>query len=218
MKVNKTLYILLLLLPLVITLAALPYLPDQVPGHYNIHNQVDRWGSKYEMLITPAITIVFGLGMLPIARLAGKQEGEGENNYKITLFTSMLCMGLFTAMTLYFLYAAFTRTQDLDTLEVSMDSLLWLLMGGFLILSGNIMPKAKKNSFLGLRTTWSMSSDVAWKKSQRFGGISAILCGAAMILVSLVLRGMLCTLLCLMLLVAMVVLDVVYSYHAAKNP
>lgn len=218
MKVNKTLYILLMLLPLVITLAALPYLPDQVPGHYDIHNQVDRWGSKYEMLITPVITIVFGLGMLPIAKLAGKQEGEGENNYKITLFTSMLCMGLFAAMTVYFLYAAFTRTQDLNALEVSLDSLLWLLMGGFLILTGNIMPKAKKNSLLGLRTTWSMSGDEAWKKSQRFGGISAMVCGTVMILLSLVLRGMLCTLLCLMLLVAMVVLDVVYSYHAAKNP
>lgn len=218
MKVNKTLYILLMLLPLVITLAALPYLPDQVPAHYDIHNQVDRWGSKYEMLITPVITIVFGLGMLPIAKLAGKQEGEGENNYKITLFTSMLCMGLFAAMTVYFLYAAFTRTQDLNALEVSLDSLLWLLMGGFLILTGNIMPKAKKNSLLGLRTTWSMSGDEAWKKSQRFGGISAMVCGTVMILLSLVLRGMLCTLLCLMLLVAMVVLDVVYTYHAAKNP
>lgn len=218
MKINKAWYIILMLLPLVITLAALPYLPDQVPGHYDIHNQVDRWGSKYEMLITPVITIVFGLGMLPIAKLAGKQEGEGENNYKITLFTSMLCMGLFAAMTVYFLYAAFTRTQDLNALEVSLDSLLWLLMGGFLILTGNIMPKAKKNSLLGLRTTWSMSGDEAWKKSQRFGGISAMVCGTVMILLSLVLRGMLCTLLCLMLLVAMVVLDVVYSYHAAKNP
>ncbi len=32
------------------------------------------------------------------------------------------------------------------------------------------MPKLKRNSIIGLRTKWSLSSDEAWAKSQRFAG------------------------------------------------
>ena len=30
-------------------------LPDQVPGHYNAVGEVDRWGSKWELLILPLV-------------------------------------------------------------------------------------------------------------------------------------------------------------------
>lgn len=217
MKAKKILYILLMLLPLAVTLLALPILPDQIPAHYDFNNQVTRWGSKYEMLVMPALTIVVGIFMLWMAKVTRKQEGEGENNYKICVFAGMLGMGVFTAMTVYFLYAAFIRVENLNTLPLNLDSLLWTLLGLMLILLGNVMPKAKKNSLLGLRTKWSMSSDEAWKKSQRFGGIAAIVSGAAMLLMSFLTKGMTCTLICLCILTAMVILDTVYSYEAAKK-
>jgi len=31
------------------------HLPDQIPGHFNAKGEVDRWGSKYELLIVPII-------------------------------------------------------------------------------------------------------------------------------------------------------------------
>ena len=30
-------------------------LPDQVPGHYNAQGEVDRMGSKFELLLLPGI-------------------------------------------------------------------------------------------------------------------------------------------------------------------
>ncbi|SIT84273.1 DUF1648 domain-containing protein [Edaphobacillus lindanitolerans] len=33
-------------------------LPDQVPGHYDGAGEVDRWGSKWELLVLPSITAV----------------------------------------------------------------------------------------------------------------------------------------------------------------
>lgn len=59
MKTKKWLYY-TLMLPLAATLIALPLLPDQIPAHYGADNQVDRWGSKYESLIFPLLTILFG--------------------------------------------------------------------------------------------------------------------------------------------------------------
>ncbi|WP_349665740.1 DUF1648 domain-containing protein [Rossellomorea marisflavi] len=37
-------------------------LPDKVPAHYNL-TEITRWGSKYELLILPAIGFVLGLSM-----------------------------------------------------------------------------------------------------------------------------------------------------------
>ena len=44
MKKIKLLYVVLMLLPLVVTLAVLPQLPEQIPAHYNAANEVTRWG------------------------------------------------------------------------------------------------------------------------------------------------------------------------------
>ncbi len=45
-------------------------------------------------------------------------------------------------------------------------------MGGIaLIIIGNIMPKCKMNSIIGLRNVWSMKDERTWFLSQRFGGL-----------------------------------------------
>ena len=64
MKTKKIIYFALMFLPLIITLVVLPFLPEQIPAHYNFAGEIDRWGSKYETLLFPAITILMGFFML----------------------------------------------------------------------------------------------------------------------------------------------------------
>ena len=51
MKIQKTIFYILMFLPLPVTLISLVFLPDQIPAHYGSDNQVTRWGSKYETLL-----------------------------------------------------------------------------------------------------------------------------------------------------------------------
>lgn len=48
MNKKKTVCYILMYLPLVVALIALPHLPEKIPAHYGFDNQVDRWGSKSE--------------------------------------------------------------------------------------------------------------------------------------------------------------------------
>lgn len=217
MKTKRVLYVVLMLLPLVMTLAALPLLPEQIPAHYGPDNVVTRWGSKYETLVFPAMSILFGLLMLLIARAAGKQENGGGNNARICMTAGAWGLVLFNGMTAYFLGTDFAQLEDLSQAAVDLDSLMWSVLGVGLIVLGNIMPRTKRNSLLGLRTVWSMSSEQAWKKSQRFGGIVSMVSGAAVIAVCLAADGTLCTVACLGILLAMAAADVSYSYLAAKD-
>lgn len=43
---------------------ALVFLPDLIPAHYNIKNEIDRWGRKYEILIILIIIILLGKFLL----------------------------------------------------------------------------------------------------------------------------------------------------------
>ena len=75
-KIKNYFYV-LMFLPLVASLIALQFLPNVIPAHYNINNVVDRWGSKYEILILPVVTISFGLFSLAMGKVAQKQEPQG---------------------------------------------------------------------------------------------------------------------------------------------
>ena len=58
-----------------------------------------------------------------------------------------------------------------------------------LVIMGNMMPKLKKNRFIGLRTSWSMANEAVWQKSQRLGGYITIAFGLAMLLCAAFLSG-----------------------------
>lgn len=50
--------------------------PDQVPVHYGASGQIDRWGSKYEMLLLPVINLLFGGFMVWLARREPDRAGK----------------------------------------------------------------------------------------------------------------------------------------------
>lgn len=204
-------------LPLAVVLAALPFLPDQIPAHYGFDNQVTRWGSKYEALLLPILTIVLGLFLLAMARYAAKHEESGKNNENVCLITGIVSLALFNLMTAYFLYTDFHKVENLSEAAFDVNQLIFGFFGLCMLIIGNVMPKLRMNSMIGLRTSWSMKNEQTWKKSQRFGGISSIISGILMILASLMTRGLRCFMLCMGILVICLIVDVIYTRQIAKK-
>lgn len=217
MKAKKIILYVLMFLPLGFCLIALPFLPEQIPAHYGFNNQVDRWGSKYEVLIFPLISILFGIIMLVAAWYASKKEESGKNNENICIITGICCLVLFNAMAAYFLYTDFNQVQNLSSTGININQLIFAIIGIFMIIIGNIMPKTRLNSIIGLRTKWSMKNEAVWKKSQRFGGISFITAGIIIFVISLLTSGFTCLLISLSIILAVSIIDVIYTYIAAKN-
>lgn len=217
MKTKKIVYFILMFLPLVIVLIALPYLPDQIPAHYGFDNQVDRWGSKYEAFVYPIITIFIGCLMLGMAKLAAKQEEQGENNKNVIIVTGILVLILENALSAHALYADFNKVENLSSVPLDIYQLVFGIIGVLMIIVGNIMPKVRMNSIVGLRTRWSMKNEITWKKSQRVGGISFIIGGIITIGVCILTKGMFCLASALGILIMLVIIDVFFTYRIAKN-
>lgn len=217
MKTKKNLFFILMFLPLLTTIIALIFLPEQIPAHYGMDGQVTRWGSKFETLGLPVFTIVFGFIMLAIAKYAGKQEATGSNNEKVTIVAGIATLLLFNGLTFYILYTSFHQVKDLNSVPVDINQLVFCGLGLCMVVLGNIMPKAKMNSMVGLRTVWSMKNEITWKKSQRFGGISFIIAGVLILIVSCLCKGTSCLMWFMGIMLATTAVDVFYTYRIAKK-
>ncbi len=209
----------LMFLPLVITLIALAILPDKVPMHYNLRNEIDRWGSKYESLILPVLIIGMGLFLKSMSKLASKKGNQnGNSNEKATILVGIATLMLFNGMTYIFLYTGYVRAKADIAHIVDFYKIIFILMGVMLIMIGSIMPRFKINSIIGLRTTWSMKNEKAWSLSQRFGGISLMITGLPVIIgCTFVFEEIGCLLFSMGLLVLDGIVSVIYSYFAYKK-
>lgn len=213
MKAKKAVFYILMFLPLAAVIISLALLPDQIPAHYNHNNQADRWGSKYETLILPAFTVLFGLFMLGMSKLAAKHEKTGgSSNEGVCIIVGIVTLALFNAMTGFFLYTAFNEIENLSSVTVDINRLVFGLLGLSMIIVGNIMPKLRKNSLIGVRTSRSMKSEALWKKSQRFGGICFMVGGLAIVAVSVLTKGTVCTAVSLAIIVVIAAVSAVYTY------
>ena len=216
MNKKKTVCYILMYLPLVVALIALPNLPEKIPAHYGFDNQVDRWGSKYEALLFPIISILMGYFLLGMARLAMKKEEHGENNKNITIIMGILVLILFNALNVYSLYTSFNKVENLSFVSLDIGQLAFGIIGILMIVTGNIMPKLRMNSMIGLRTHWSMKNEVTWKKCQHIGGISFIIGGIIIIGICIVMKGTPCLLSVLGVWAILIVIDVLLTYRIAK--
>ncbi len=215
MKTKNAVYYILMYLPLVAALIALSYLPEKIPAHYGFDNQVDRWGSKYEALLLPITNLLMGYFLLGMAKLAAKKEEYGENNKNVTIIVGILILILFNALNAYSLYTSFNKVENLSSVSLDIGRLVFSIVGVLMIVTGNIMPKLRMNSMVGLRTHWSMKNEVTWKKCQHMGGISFIIGGIIIIGICIAMKGTPCLLAVLGVWAILIVNDVFLTYKTA---
>ncbi len=181
---------LLVLLSLMGTAVLVILMPERVPMHYNLAGEADRLGSRYENLLWP---LVMGLMAGFWGWLARRERRKGEeSNERILLVTGVCTLAFLTGLSFF----SMTRALRYDPAAgpaFSMEDLnrfVGIGLGALLMVLGNIMPKARRNSLFGIRTRWSLASDTVWQKSQRFGGIATVAGGFLLILLALVLPGL----------------------------
>ena len=217
-------------LPLAVTLIWLPFLPDQVPMHYDFAGNIDGWGSKWVNLLLPGVVLLMGIiayftvkGGLRKAAVDEKQRAHAEANVKVIRIV-MIASGLFFAVLQAFLLYKAGQAASSDATSESMDlnRVTTICMGILFLVLGNYMPKAKLNSTVGFRCGWTMFNDVTWQKSNRFAGYSLMLAGLASIVCAILLpKGWSVPSLLILLTAAMIVCLVyaakVYREEKAKR-
>ena len=204
----------LIVLCFVVTAVWLLFLPDMVPMHYGPGGEADRFGSKYEMLILPLVAAVMGLLFRLLGKRVALEPQPGTEQVVAAVFTIVLAF--FNLLNIFFLYKASNYVPNAasnpDTVK-----LVCIAIGVLLVVLCNRMPKAPMNSAFGLRTRWSMKSPEIWRRCQRFGGYSGILCGLLLILCGALFSGVTATAVLLVVVILWGVGTTVASYLISKR-
>ncbi len=192
-------YWILTVLPLVITAAVYPAFPEIIPAHYNLEGVVDRYGSKAELFILPGLVLVMAPLVWLLMNLAKKSLGTQKlqkeelqsRNLKAIAVIRLVFLGVFNMMTIILLITAW-KDSKADTGKMTLDiyRLVAVLLSIMDILLGNILPKCRQNSVMGIRTPWTMESEEIWYQTHRFGGFCMVGGGIISLICCLFLSGL----------------------------
>lgn len=151
-----------------------------VPTHYGINGYADSYGSKWTFIIAPLILVAFAVVYIIFcAIIKCKNKSIKNEKYLFTIVGGILTMlcAIFWVITVMAINCN-TKMSD------SFMSLVLILLGLLMVFISNLMPKVKQNSFLGIKTYSTLSSENVWKKTHRLGaytgvigGVCTVICG-----------------------------------------
>jgi uncharacterized membrane protein len=150
-----------------------PGLPDKIPTHWNASGQVDGWSGPTAIFLIPVmVVLIYGL-FLALPKISVFKENISQfkhfesMKFAIVLFLTMIYGA--TVLPIYG-YDNFNMTKFI----LPVVALLFIYVG-------YIIKDVKRNFFIGIRTPWTLSSDVVWKKTHKVGSKLFMLAGVAML-------------------------------------
>jgi immunity protein, SdpI family len=149
---------------LVLTAIVFPQLPAQVPTHWNAHNQIDRYGSKWQLVfLMPSIMVGMMALMAALPWLSPRHfEVDGPRPFYLAI------MVILVAFLAYFqvlmILAALSQPANMSR----------AIFGGVCLLVaalGFVLPRLPRNFYIGVRTPWTLADERVWRATHRFAGI-----------------------------------------------
>lgn len=147
-----------------------PGLPEQVPMHWNIQGEIDRWGSKAAgvfglwALNLGLYLLLLGLPLLDPQR---KNYVKFQSTYRVIRWTLVVFLTALWGVTL-----AAAQGVAIDIAVV-----VPVLVSALFILFGNLLGRVRYNWFVGIRTPWSLANEEAWRRTHRAAGPAWVLGG-----------------------------------------
>jgi uncharacterized membrane protein len=195
--------------------------PDvQVPVHWGFDGVADRFAPRDQALmlfaLIPAAGVLLTLLFCLLPRIEPLRENlmRGRRAY-LTAWIGVQAMLALTAVGLALLTARSTGAASPDV-----DLFVRVIIAGagvLIMFLGDAMPKTRPNFFLGVRTPWTLSSDLAWERTNRLGGRLMVLVGLWGVVAAFVLNGLALAFAITAPLIASVLIACVYSYFVWRG-
>lgn len=149
-----------------------------LPVHWNAAGEADRYGGKAEgLLLLPAIMV----GVLLLFNLIRYIDPLRANIVRSGQAFRAVLLGVL------FLMAVLHTGAVLSALgyPINIGLLAAPAVGLMFIVMGNYMGKIRRNYMFGVRTPWTLASDLAWNKTHRITGKLFVFSGVLTILATL---------------------------------
>jgi uncharacterized membrane protein len=146
-------------------------LPDPMASHWNVNDQVDGYMPKFwGVFMVPLITLGMFLLFLVIPVIDPLKANIAQFRAAFNLFIVLI-----VAFLLY-IYGL-SLAWNLRYTGFRMSGAMLPALGLLFIFIGFMLRQAKRNFFIGIRTPWTLSSDMVWNETHRVGAILFMISG-----------------------------------------
>lgn len=154
---------LLLASTFLISIAVYDQLPELMASHWNFAGEADGYSGKFSgAFLMPIVSLAIFFLFLFFPKIDPKKENVAKfiGDY----------IGFANVFLLFMLYVHVLTIAVNLGYEFNFNR---LVAPGFAVLFygiGSVLPKVKPNWFIGIRTAWTLSSDIVWEKTHLLGG------------------------------------------------
>lgn len=153
-------------------------LPTEIPIHFDAQGNPNNYGSRSHIALTLLfLSVGTYLFLMYIPKIDPKKNFSIFSNtfvklrFILTLFFSSIC----------FIIISSVKTGELNT------TYFYMLFALMISLFGNYMSNIRPNYFLGIRTPWTLESELNWKKTHFVTGRLWFFSGILLVIFILVL-------------------------------
>lgn len=160
-KITLILTSLVILIPILAGLLLWDQLPEQMPFHWGIDGQVDGWADRpTAVFLMPSLMLAMHWLCLLVSAADPKNKNYHPKAFTLVLWicptiTLMLCSLMYATALGY---------------TVNVEVILPLFMGALFVIIGNLLPKMRQSTTLGIKLPWTLHNEENWNQTHRFSG------------------------------------------------
>lgn len=141
-----------------------PEMPEQMASHWNAQGEVDGHMAKiWALYLIPGITLLIYLMFLVIPKIDPLKKNIEKFRFWFDGFILLMVSFFFY---LYGLILAWNLGYTFN-----MTFMILPAIGVLFIFISYLLQNAKRNWFIGIRTPWTLTSDIVWRKTHHLGSI-----------------------------------------------
>ncbi len=151
-------------------------LPESIPIHWNINGMADKWTDKQGLFLTVFLLVLVSYVCWILIQQLGRKKWVaqlGGKFYQIRFAFSVFI----SLIAIYIIYSAGATITNI--------SVITLLIGSLLAITGNHIHSVKPNYFVGVRTPWTLQNEEVWRKSHQFSSKLLLFSGLFIVAISL---------------------------------
>ena len=213
MKFKATLIVILAIIVVMLGVSAYAWhqLPEgsQIAIHFDLNGNSDGYGGKVMgLLFAPVMVVIITILYLtiPLIEPRSRHLQLSHQAYSATIIASILVLAI-----VHFAITAIALGMNVDIIAA-----IDISFGIMLIVIGNFLSKTRSTLFFGIRTRWTLTSELSWYKTHRLGSRLFMLHGIGFIISGLVSSSALFIFLLASLLITSAALNY-YSYLVWKD-
>jgi len=200
---NDIIVWIVILMPVVYLSVLWNDIPSQVPMHWDLQGEVNRYGSKTELIFTTLLPLIMYFLFYVFLKIDPKDRLKNMGG-KYTGLRSVFIVFM-AALAIMIIYTA--RYEKFPN-----QNIMFVLLGGLFTIMGNYFKTIRANYFVGIRTPWTLENETVWKDTHLIGGKIWFAGGIVIILSGIFTAPEVNSVIFGVCLGVMVLIPVVYSY------